>query len=225
MIEEVVGMAAVRIPYLLGHAEIAALYGVKRQTSQAWKTDGTLAAPDLVASGNPYWLLTTVLQLGGAGGREATLERLAEYKASVPGGYDLERAEPLPPIVGIKEVARLLGEEEQAISRWRNRRQIADADLVLSRSPLWLLETVLADAHARGRAVLLHEVELIRAGDHAPQRPRGRRTAPSPPREQRTSLPAARTFTNAESQAAAEFLAAVLAAGHAVVIRPKREAR
>lgn len=24
-------MAAVRIPYLLGHAEIAALYGVKRQ--------------------------------------------------------------------------------------------------------------------------------------------------------------------------------------------------
>lgn len=223
MIEKVVGMAAGRIPYLLGHAEIAALYGVKRQTSQAWKTDGTLAAPDLIASGNPYWLLTTVLQLSGVGGREATLQRLAEYKASVPGGYDLERAEHLPPIVGIKEVARVLGVDEQAISRWRNRRQIADADLVLSRSPLWLLDTVLADADARGRAVLLHEVELLRAGDHAQQKPRGRRTAPSPSRQQKTSLPAARSFTNAESQAAEEFLAVVLAAGHAVVIRPQRE--
>lgn len=216
-------MAAVRIPYLLGHAEIAALYGVQRQTSQAWKTDGTLAPPDLVASGNPYWLLTTVLQLCGAAGREATPQRLAAYKAGVPNGFDLESADDLPPIVGIKEVARLLGVDEQAISRWRNRRQIADADLVLSRSPLWLLETVLADAEARGRAVLPHEVELLRAGDHAPQKPRGRRTAPSPPRQQKTSIPAARTFTNAESQAAAEFLAAVLAAGHAVVIRPKRE--
>ncbi|MFF7393177.1 hypothetical protein ACFZAE_32650 [Streptomyces scabiei] len=216
-------MAAVRIPYLLGHAEIAALYGVQRQTSQAWKTDGTLAPPDLVASGNPYWLLTTVLQLSGAGGREATPQRLAAYKAGVPDGYDLESADHLPPIVGIKEVARLLGVDEQAISRWRNRRQIVDADLVLSRSPLWLLATVMADAEARGRAVLPHEAELLREGDHAPQKPRGRRTAPSPPRQQKTRIPAARTFTNAESQAAAEFLAAVLAAGHAVVIRPKRE--
>ncbi|MFE2426840.1 hypothetical protein ACFXJ5_08815 [Streptomyces sp. NPDC059373] len=224
MIKEVVGMAAVRIPYLLGHAEIAALYGVKRQTSQAWRTAGTLAAPDVVASGNPYWLLTTVLQLSGAGGREVTPQRLAQYRAGSPGGRDLGSTEQLPTIVGIKEVARLLGEDEQAISRWRNRRQIADADLVLSRSPLWLLETVLSDAEARGRPVLPHEVDLLRAGDHAPQKPRGRRVAPSSPKRPKPSLPPAQTFTNAESLAAAEFLAAVLAAGHAVAIRPKREA-
>ncbi|MFB7269631.1 hypothetical protein [Streptomyces sp. NPDC056244] len=218
-------MAAVRIPYLLGHAEIAALYGVKRQTSQVWRTDGTLPEADLVASGNPYWLLLTVLQLAGAGGREVTPQRLAEYKAGIRGGYDLERTERLPPIVGIKEVARLLGKDQQAISRWRNRRQIANADVILSRSPLWLLETVLADAAVRGRVVLPHEVELLRAGDHAPQKPRGRRPTPASAGHLKPGLPAARAFTNAESHAAAEFLAAVLAAGHAVVIRPKRGER
>ena len=222
MIEEVLGMAAVRVPYLLGHTEIAALYGVEPQTSRKWRTDGTLGAPDLLASGNPFWPLTTVLQLDGVGGREATPQSLAQYKAGILGGHDHEAEEHLPTIVGIKEVARLLGLDEQTISRWRNRHKIAEADLVLSRSPLWLLETVLADAKLRGRAIVQDEVELLRRGDRAPQRPRGRSMASPSSRREKAALPVARTFTRAEDVAAAEFLAAVLAAGHSVVIRPKR---
>lgn len=223
MIEKVLCMVAVRKPYLLGHTEIAALYGVERQTSQKWRADGTLAEPDLVISGNPYWLLSTVLQLGDDGVREVTEQRLAEYEASVPGGYRADLLEQIPVIVGIMEVAKILGRDKQAISRWRHRKQIAASDFELSGSPLWLIDTILTDATARGRAVVQAEVERLRTGARGSQKPRGRRSVPPAIHARQTPLPAARTFTSDQGDEAASFLAAAFAQGHSVVIRPKRQ--
>ncbi|AKH86876.1 hypothetical protein AA958_18715 [Streptomyces sp. CNQ-509] len=214
-------MSQARVPYLLGHAEIASLFTVERQTSQKWRTEGTLPEPDLVASGNPYWLLTTVLQISG-GDREADQQQLATYRAGIPEGYDVQDREHLPVVLGIQEVGRVLGKDAQAVSRWRNRRRIAEADLILSGSPLWLLETMLIDARQRQRTIVPAEVARLRAGRRAPQKPRGRRQytpAAPPPRE---PLPGARAFSAADQPAAAEFLASVLAQGYSVVIKPQR---
>ncbi|MDW8475451.1 hypothetical protein PV332_30110 [Streptomyces scabiei] len=214
-------MSQARVPYLLGHTEIASLFGVERQTSQKWRTEGTLPEPDLVASGNPYWLLATVLQISG-GDRQADQQRLAAYRAGIPEGYDVQAKEDLPVVLGIQEVGRVLGRDAQAVSRWRNRRRIAEADLMLSGSPLWLLETVLADAQQRQRTVVPTEVEDLRTGRRVPQKPRGRRhgaSAAPPPEE---PLPAARTFSAADQTAAVEFLASMLAQGYSVVIKPQR---
>lgn len=215
-------MSQARVPYLLGHAEIASLFTVERQTSQKWRTEGTLPEPDLVASGNPYWLLTTVLQISGGGDRQADQQQLAAYRAGIPEGYDVQDREHLPVVLGIQEVGRVLGKDAQAVSRWRNRQRIAEADLMLSGSPLWLLETILADARQRQRTVVPAEVARLRAGQRTPQRPRGRRhntPGTSPPQ---LPLPAARAFSAANQTAAAEFLASVLAQGYSVVIKPQR---
>ncbi|WP_370665878.1 hypothetical protein [Streptomyces sp. IBSBF 2507] len=215
-------MAELRVPFLLGHAEIAFLFHVERQTSQRWRTAGTLAEPDLIASGNPYWLLGTAMRLDGEGDRIADRERLATYKAGVPHGYDPEDKENLPVVVGIQEAARVFGQNAQTISRWRNRHKIAQADLLVSGSPLWLLETILDDARQRQRTVVASEVAALRAGQRTPQKPRGRRpSAPetSPPRQ---PPPAAQTFTSDNRSAAAEFLASVLAQGYSVTIKPRR---
>jgi len=214
-------MAVARIPYLLGHTEIAELFGVKRQTSAKWRVDGTLGQPDLVASGNPYWLLNTVLRLDGHAGRQVAEQRLKHYQVSVPGGYRVDDRELLPVILGIQEVARVLGVDRQTVSRRRHRRQIAEADLLLSRSPLWLLDTVVKDAHERGAALVAGEVERLEAGERTPQKPRGRKVAlePRPPKK---SLPAAQSFTSAEQDEAVAFLGEVLSEGHTTVIRPKR---
>ncbi|MCY0940115.1 MULTISPECIES: hypothetical protein [Streptomyces] len=214
-------MAAARIPYLLGHAEIADLFGVERQTSQKWRVDGTLATPDVVASGNPYWLLGTVLRLDGHAGRQATAQRLEHYQTSIHNGYRVDSPEVLPVILGIKEVAQLLGTNQQAVSRWRNRKQIAAADLVLSRSPLWLLDTIATDAHERGRALVSAELARLRSGDRAPQKTRGRRTTPAT-RPAKKPLPVAQSFTSAEYDEAVAFVTEVLSDGHSVMIRPTR---
>ncbi|MFD5320012.1 hypothetical protein [Streptomyces sp. NPDC127098] len=170
-------MARVGLPFLLGHAEIAYLFEVERQTSRKWRTEGTLAEPDLVISGNPYWLLDTVLRINGVGGRRISPQRLAAYQAAIPGGQEATTIDELPVIVGLKEVARIHGRDDQAVSRWRNRRQISEPDILLSGSPLWLLETILRDGQRRGRTIFDHEVQRLREGHRDPQKPRGRRTA------------------------------------------------
>ncbi|GAA1890379.1 hypothetical protein [Streptantibioticus ferralitis] len=217
-------MAAVRVPYLLGHAEIAALFDVKKQTSQKWRTDGTLPNPDLTASGNPYWLLATVLRLSAARDR-VTAERLTAYKQSIPQGYDVTSRDQLPPIVGIKETALVLNRNEQTIARWRGREQITQPDLVLSGSPLWLLDTILADARTQGRSIDDHQVQQILAGERPAQQPRGRRTGDKVPRATRKPLPPARTFTYKERKEAVAFLDALFSEDLAVVIRAARRER
>jgi hypothetical protein len=215
-------MAEVRVPFLLGHAEIAFLFHVERQTSQRWRTAGTLSEPDLIASGNPYWLLSTVMRLDGEGDRIADRERLATYKAGIPHGYDPEDKGNLPVVVGIQEAARVLGQNAQTISRWRNRHKIAEADLLVSGSPLWLLETILDDARQRQRTVVASEVAALRAGQRTPQKPRGRKPSAPEASSPRQPPPAAQTFTSDNHSAAAEFLASVLAQGYSVTIKPRR---
>ncbi|WP_207620739.1 hypothetical protein [Streptosporangium minutum] len=163
-----------------------------------------------------------MLHISGVGDRRIDEGQLGAYKASSPHGYALQDDEQLPAILGIQEVGRVLGRDAQAVSRWRNRRRIAEADLVLSGSPLWLLETILADAQRRQRPVVTAEIAMLRAGQRAPQKPRGRRSS-NPPvvRPPQEVLPAARTFTSADQAAAVEFLASVLAQGYSVVIKPQ----
>ncbi|MGW4967254.1 hypothetical protein ACWEPL_59430 [Nonomuraea sp. NPDC004186] len=211
-----------RVPYLLGHTEIAFLFRVERQTSQKWRTEGTLPEPDLIASGNPYWLLETVLRISGTGDRRVDEKQLKAYKDTVPHGYVPQEGEQQPVILGIQEVGRVLGRDAQSVSRWRNRQRIAEADLVLSGSPIWRLETILADAQHRQRPVVTAEIAMLRAGQRPLQKPRGRRsrkpTVVSPPQE---LLPAEQTFTIADQDAAVKFLASVLAQGYSVVIKPQ----
>ncbi|MFF6843443.1 hypothetical protein ACFY8X_32495 [Streptomyces tanashiensis] len=215
-------MSQARVPYLLGHAEIASLFTIERQTSQKWRMEGTLPEPDLVASGNPYWLLTTVLHIGGGGDRQVGQQQLTDYRASIPHGYEVQSKDQLPVILGIQEVGRVLGRDAQAVSRWRNRRRIAEADLVLSGSPLWLLETILSDAPQRQRSIVQAEVAKLRAGQRGSQKPRGRRTSPPAVPPPQRPLPAARSFAPTDRGAAAEFLTSILADGYSVTITPQR---
>ncbi|MEZ0094101.1 hypothetical protein [Streptacidiphilus sp. EB129] len=218
MAEKARDMTQVRIPYLLGHAEIADLVGIERQTSAKWRADGTLPEPDLVASGNPYWLLDTILTLAG---RQVTEESLHEYEAKLPDGYRVQTRELLPVIMGIQEVALALGTDQQTVSRWRHRKRIAAADLVLSRSPLWLLDTITADAAERGRSLVTAQIERLQAGERIPQKPRGRRV-PTEPRSPKKPLPEPQSFTSSEQEEAVAFVTEMLAEGHTAVVRPKR---
>ena len=216
-------MGKKRFPYLLGHAEIAALYGVERQTSQLWKTRGVLGEPDAVISGNPYWLLSTVLELAADGSREYLPERLQEYKAGIDGGYEVDNAAELPDIVGLKEIPWVFGKKYMDVYQWRVRRSFVVEDVVISGSPLWLLDTVLEDAEQRGRATVQEGIDRIRAGEREQIKPRGRKPSaepkPTPP-----PLPETRTFRAGEHSAedVAVFAAELLEAGISLTVRPKR---
>ncbi|MFE0642796.1 MULTISPECIES: hypothetical protein [unclassified Streptomyces] len=216
-------MAKKRFPYLLGHAEIAFLYGVERQTSQLWKTRGVLGEPDAVISGNPYWLLPTVLGLSEDGSREVDAQRLKEYKAQIASGYQVDNPADLPDVVGLKEIPWIFGKKYMDVYQWRVRKSFAPEDALVSGSPLWLLETVLADAEDRGRATVQEGIDRIRAGEREQIKPRGRKPSaepkPTPP-----PMPEARTFTPGEHTAedVAAFAAELLEAGFSLTVRPKR---
>jgi hypothetical protein len=216
-------VTAKRFPYLLGHAEIAFLYGVERQTSQLWKTRGVLGDPDAVISGNPYWLLPTVLGLTQDGLREVDPERLKEYKQRITGGYVVSDSAELPAVIGLKEIPWLFGKKYMDIYQWRVRGSLATEDASVSGSPLWLLDTILRDAEQRGRTVVPEAVERIRAGEREQIKPRGRKKA-AEPKPAPAPLPDARTFRAGEATAedVARFAAELLEAGHSMTVRPQR---
>ncbi|MGW1890115.1 hypothetical protein ACWCP6_07560 [Streptomyces sp. NPDC002004] len=216
-------MAKKRFPYLLGHAEIASLYDVERQTSQLWKTRGVLGEPDVVISGNPYWLLPTVLTLAEDGTREYLPDQLKEYKAGIDGGYEVSDAAELPAIVGLKEIPWVFGKKYMDVYQWRVRRSFASEDAVISGSPLWLLDTVLEDAEHRGRATVQDGIDRIRSGEREQIKPRGRKPSaepkPTPP-----PLPEARTFTPDKHtvEDVTTFVTELLSSGFSMTVRPKR---
>lgn len=216
-------MAEKRFPYLLGHAEIAFLYGVERQTSQLWKTRGVLGEPDVVISGNPYWLLPTVLGLAEDGSREVEARLLKEYKAQISGGYEVDDPADLPSIIGLKEIPWVFGKKYMDVYQWRVRKSFAPEDAMISGSPLWLLDTVLQDADHRGRATVQEGIDRIRAGEREQIKPRGRKPSaePKPPPP---PLPEARTFRPGEhtAQDVAAFAAELLDSGLSLTVRPKR---
>ncbi|MEV4323112.1 hypothetical protein AB0J37_12850 [Microbispora rosea] len=207
-----------QIPYLLGYHEIAYLFRVARDAPLQWRKRTLLREPDVVISGSPYWLLPTVLGLSKPGQREVDAHRLADYKASIPYGYVAHVLEEPPPLIGLQEVSWIFDKTSSVIGQWRNRRTLAACDLVLSGSPLWRLETILADAERRGRSVSPEAVARIRGGERAQPKPRQPRR---PDAEQQGVLPAARFFTSEQSVAAATFVRSVLSAGYAVEILPR----
>jgi hypothetical protein len=214
---------AKRFPYLLGHAEIAFLYGVERQTSQLWKTRGVLGDPDLVISGNPYWLLPTALGLSETGSREVSPQRLDEYKAKIPGGHEVTDPADLPDIVGLKEIPWVFGKKYMDVYQWRVRQSFAPEDATISGSPLWLLETVLDDAKQRGRVTVQEGIDRIRAGEREQIKPRGRKPS-AEPKPAPAPLPEPRTFTPGENTAdeVAAYAKELLEAGFALSVRAKR---
>ncbi|KPI15647.1 hypothetical protein OK074_2092 [Actinobacteria bacterium OK074] len=216
-------MAKKRFPYLLGHAEIASLYDVERQTSQLWKTRGVLGDPDVVVSGNPYWLLATVLRLAEDGSRAYLPARLKEYKAGIDGGYEADDPAELPDIVGLKEIPWVFGKKYMDVYQWRVRRSLTPEDAVVSGSPLWLLDTVLADAEERGRATVQDGIDRIRAGEREQIKPRGRKPS-AEPKAAPKPLPKVRTFRPGKDSAedVAAFAAELMEAGFALTVRPKR---
>ncbi|MEU0443811.1 hypothetical protein ABZ202_29465 [Streptomyces sp. NPDC006186] len=216
-------MTAKRFPYLLGHAEIAFLYGVERQTSQLWKTRGVLGEPDAVISGNPYWLLPTVLGLSEDGSREFDVQRLKEYKVQITGGYEVGDPADLPAIVGLKEIPWIFGKKYMDVYQWRVRKSFAPEDAVISGSPLWLLDTVLQDAEQRGRTTVQEGIARIRAGEREQIKPRGRKPSAEPKPEPQP-LPEARTFRPGEHSVedVTAFAAELLEAGFSMTVRPRR---
>ncbi|WP_156325761.1 hypothetical protein [Nonomuraea sp. SBT364] len=210
-------MGTERIPYLLGYHEIARLFQVARDAPLQWRKRSLLREPDWVISGSPYWLLPTVLALSKPGYREVDLQWLDGYKAGIPGGYVTQDTDRMPSLIGIQEVSWIFGKNSSAIGQWRNRGTLPDPDLILSGSPLWSLETILADAERRDRSISQAAVARIRAGERAQS---SRRRLASSQSGQPGAVPAARTFTSEERPAATSFLESVLAAGHAVEIRP-----
>ncbi|MDQ8707859.1 hypothetical protein RCO28_36130 [Streptomyces sp. LHD-70] len=216
-------MTAGTFPYLLGHAEIAFLYGVERQTSQLWRTREILPEPDFVVSGNPYWFLPTVLGLAEPHVREANKERLKTFKAERRGWYVVDKPEDLPSVIGLKEIPWLFGKKYGDIYQWRTRNSFVKEDAVVSGSPLWLLDTVLADAVDRGRTVLPEAIKRIQAGEREGLKPRGRKKSteskPKPP-----ELPPTRTYKPGEADLdeVTAFIKEIWAAGLTVSVRAKR---
>ncbi|MFI2367462.1 hypothetical protein [Streptomyces sp. NPDC018833] len=113
-------MAKKQFPCLLGHGEIAFLFGVERQTSQLWKTRGVLGEPDVVVSGkkymdvyqwrvrrsfvtedamisgSPLWLLDTVLEDAEQRGRVTVQEGIDRIRAGSASRSSPAAASPRP---------------------------------------------------------------------------------------------------------------------------------
>lgn len=157
-------------------------------------------------SGNPYWLLPTVLALTKSGQRAVDPRRLAEYQSGIPDGYSTRDLDSLPSLIGTKEVSWVFGKKHSDIGQWRSRGTLASPDLTLSNSPLWLLETILADAEHRGRVISSDAVARIRAGEGGIKSRRSRRLAGDPSQ----ALPVTQIFTRDESVAAVTFIRQVL---------------
>ncbi|MFE7129323.1 hypothetical protein ACFVIM_00490 [Streptomyces sp. NPDC057638] len=145
--------SAVRKPYLVGGAEFAALYGVKRlQVSQWISRDQTLNYRYAkIISGSPYWLLQFAKGFGETTPRpkhvnEAELERL--IKEQSPGRWVGEVSQ-LPPLVGQSELVALFQLPSAALLRKAiSTGRFRQPDYTLSGSPIWLMEPVVEDAPA-----------------------------------------------------------------------------
>ncbi|MGW2961764.1 hypothetical protein ACWDGI_25350 [Streptomyces sp. NPDC001220] len=216
-------MTTSKFPYLLGHGEISFLYGVERQTSQLWRTREVLPEPDFVVSGNPCWFLPTVLSMAEGGVREVDPQRLKQFKAERRGWFVVDDVDDLPPIVGLKEIPWIFGKKYGDIYQWRTRNSLAVEDAVVSGSPLWLLDTILADAEARGRTVLPDAVERVRAGEREGLKPRGRQKSatPKPPLPE---LPPTRSYKPGQAgiEEVTAFIEEIWKAGLTVSVRAKR---
>ncbi|MFF9478056.1 hypothetical protein [Streptomyces sp. NPDC014733] len=134
-------------PYLVGHQEFAALYGVKPQMVAKWLTRGVLdSATAIVISGVRYWPLGFAARYGATTPRPKPVDVQAKERliAQQGEGWEADLGEELPPIVGQREIVQLFrlpaqGNLSTAIAAGR----FVDSDWKLSGSQLWLLDTVI----------------------------------------------------------------------------------
>ncbi|MFE6062239.1 hypothetical protein [Streptomyces sp. NPDC056431] len=170
------GLAA-RKPYLVGGAEFAELYDVKRlQVSQWISRDHTLDYRHAkIISGSPYWLLRFAKGFGETTPRprrlnEAVLARLVAQQD--PGRWVSEVGE-LPPLVGQAELSALFGVSRPLLRDALDSGRLRPADYTLSGSPIWLLEPVAAEAPTLKAAARTADwsmdegvLEALRAGSY-----------------------------------------------------------
>ncbi|MGW6886765.1 hypothetical protein [Streptomyces chartreusis] len=145
--------STVRKPYLVGGAEFAALYDVRRlQVSQWISRDHTLDYRYAkIISGSPYWLLQFAKRFGETTPRPRQLNEseLARIVKEQSPGYWAGEVEQLPPLVGQAELVALFQLTSGALLRKAmGTGRFRPADYTLSGSPIWLLEPVVEDAPA-----------------------------------------------------------------------------
>lgn len=139
-------------PYLVGHQEFAALYGVEPGMVGQWLSpsrrvlDPTTA---IVVSGVRYWPLGFAARFGTTTPRHKQVNvRVKERLVAEQGeGWMADLGDELPPIVGQHEIIQIFHLPAQgnlattiATGRFPNQ------DWLLSGSMLWLLDTVLEAA-------------------------------------------------------------------------------
>jgi hypothetical protein len=136
-------------PYMVGHQEFAALYGVEPQMVGQWLSPSRAAldpATAIVVSGVRYWPLGFACRYGNTTTRFKQVNvRVKERLIAEQGeGWVADTRDQLPPIVGQQEIIELFhlpaqGNLATAIATGR----FPEADWLLSGSPLWLLDTVI----------------------------------------------------------------------------------
>ncbi|MFD8379121.1 hypothetical protein ACFV2X_11385 [Streptomyces sp. NPDC059679] len=136
-------------PYLVGHQEFAALYGVEPGMVGQWLSPSRRAldpATAIVVSGVRYWPLGFAARYGTTTPRFKQVNvRVKERLIAEQGeGWEADLGDELPPIVGQQEIIQIFHLPAQgnlattiATGRFPHR------DWLLSGSPLWLLDTVL----------------------------------------------------------------------------------
>ncbi|MEU0722890.1 hypothetical protein [Streptomyces sp. NPDC006140] len=136
-------------PYLVGHQEFAALYGVEPQMVAQWLSPsrGVLdPSTAIVVSGVRYWPLGFACRFGRTTPRPKVLNlRYKEQLMAEQGeGWEADSRDQLPPIVGQQEIIELFHLPSQGTLATRIASgSFAEEDWLLSGSPLWLLDTVL----------------------------------------------------------------------------------
>ncbi|WP_406172266.1 hypothetical protein [Streptomyces sp. NBC_00996] len=141
-------------PWLVGHQEFAALYGVEAKRVAKWLSP-SLATLDpataIVVSGVRYWPLGFACRYGNTTPRFKQIHmRVKERLIAEQGeGWEADSRDQLPPIVGQQEIIELFhlpsqGNLATAIATGR----FPEADWLLSGSRLWLLDTVIKAAPA-----------------------------------------------------------------------------
>ncbi|MBT2366184.1 hypothetical protein J7E88_12910 [Streptomyces sp. ISL-10] len=136
-------------PYLVGHQEFAALYGVEPQMVGQWLSPSRRTldpATAMVVSGVRYWPLGFAVRYGTTTTRFKQVDiRVKERLIAEQGeGWEADLGEELPAIVGQQEIIQIFhlpsqGNLATAITTGR----FPPHDWLLSGSPLWLLDTVL----------------------------------------------------------------------------------
>ncbi|MFE2179042.1 hypothetical protein [Streptomyces sp. NPDC059455] len=138
-----------RKPYLVGHQEFAALYGVEPQMVGQWLAPSRRVldpATAIVVSGVRYWPLGFACRFGKTTIRPKLLNvRYKEQLMAVQGeGWEADSKDQLPPIVGQHEIIELFHVPSQGTLATRIAQgSFPEEDWLLSGSRLWLLDTVI----------------------------------------------------------------------------------